>query len=92
MQILFVWTGIVLLIAVIAAVVGFTGVAPGASETARIVFYLILAFSVLLLLIGFIVVRKVTSFARGFGLNMSIGGLWGIISWVRLLRRGGLRR
>jgi uncharacterized membrane protein YtjA (UPF0391 family) len=94
MPILFVWTGIVLLIAVIAAVVGFTGVAPGASETARMVFYLILAFSLLLLLIGFIVVIKVTSFARGFGLNMSVGGLLGIMKWVQLLRMGrrGLRR
>jgi uncharacterized membrane protein YtjA (UPF0391 family) len=92
MHILFVWTGIVLSITVIAAAVGFTDVAPGASETARMVLYLILALSLLLLLIGFIVVRKVTSFARGFGLNMSIGGLWGMIRWVRLLRRGGLRR
>jgi uncharacterized membrane protein YtjA (UPF0391 family) len=92
MPLLFVWSGIVLLIAVIAAVVGFTDVTPGASATARIVFYLILALSLLLLLIGAIVVRKVTSFARGFGLNMSIGGLWALIRWVRLLRRGGLRR
>ena len=94
MHILFVWTGIVLLTAVIAAVVSFTGVAPGASDTARIVFYLILALSLLLLLIGFIVVRKVTSFARGFGIKMSVGGIWGIIKWVQLLRMGrrGFRR
>lgn len=94
MYILVVWTGIAILSAITAAVVGFTDMAPGASETARIVFYLILAFSLLLLLIGFIVVRKVTSFARGFGLNMSVGGLWGIMKWVQLLRMGrrGLRR
>ncbi len=93
MHIVFVWTGIVLLIAVIAAVVGFTDMAPGVSETARIVFYLILALSLLLLLIGFIVVKKVASFARGFGLKMSIGGLWGMLKWVQLLRkgRGGFR-
>jgi uncharacterized membrane protein YtjA (UPF0391 family) len=91
---LFVWTGIVLLIAIIAAAVGFTDVAPGASETARIVFYLIFALSLLLLLIGFIVVRKVTSFARGFGINMSVGGLLGMMKWVQLLRMGrrGFRR
>ena len=92
MPLLFVWSGIVLLIAVIAAVVGFTDVAPGASATARIVFYLILALSLLLLLIGAIVVRKVTALARSFGLNMSVGGLWALIRWVRLLRRGGFRR
>ena len=92
MQIVFVWSGIVLLVAVVAAVVGFTGVAPEASEAARMVVYLSLALSLLLLLIGSIVVRKVTSFARGFGLNMTIGGLWGIIRWVRLLRRGRLGR
>ena len=91
---LFVWTGIVLLIAVISAAVGFTDVAPDASQTARIVFYLILALSLLLVLIGFIVVRKITSFARGFGLKMSVGGLMGMMKWIQLLRkaRGGFRR
>ena len=69
MPILFVWTGIAILIAIITAVVGFTDVAPGASEMARIVFYLILTLALLIPLIGFIVFRKVTSVARGFGLN-----------------------
>ena len=36
---------------------------------ARIVFYLILTLALLIPLIGFIVFRKVTSVARGFGLN-----------------------
>jgi uncharacterized membrane protein YtjA (UPF0391 family) len=91
---LFVWAGIALVIAITAAVVGFTHMAPGASEEARMVFYLILALSLLLLLIGFIVVRKVTSFARGFGINLSVGGLLGMMKWVQLLRMGrrGFRR
>ncbi len=94
MYILFGWAGIAFLIAITAAVVGFTDLAPGAAETARMVFYLIFVLSLLLLLIGFIVVRKVTAFARGFGINVSLGGLLGMMKWVQLLRMGrrGFRR
>ncbi len=85
---------LVFVVAIITAVLGFTDVAPTASEGARVVLYLILALCLLLLLIGFIVIRKVTSFARGFGLNVSVAGLWGLMKWVQLLRkgRGGFRR
>jgi len=88
MYMLFVWTGIVLLTAIIAAAVGFTDVAPGAAEMARVVFYVILVLSLFVLVIGFIVVRKVTSFTRGFGINIGIGGLLGIMKWVQFLRKG----
>lgn len=84
----FVWAAILVLIAIIAAAFGFIDIAPGASEVARIVFYLILALFVLLLVTGFIVVRKVTSFARGFGINLSWAGLLGIMRWVQFLRKG----
>ncbi len=90
----FVWTAIVFLIAIIAGALGFTDIAPDASEIARIVFYLLLVLFLSLLIIGFIVVRKVTSFARGFGINVSWGTLLGIMRVVQLLRkgRGGGRR
>lgn len=45
MYILFGWAGIAFLIAITAAVVGFTDSAPGAAETARMVFYLIFVLS-----------------------------------------------
>ncbi|MBA3753350.1 MAG: DUF1328 domain-containing protein [Nitrospira sp.] len=90
----FVWAVILFLIASLAAAFGFTDIAPGASEVARIVFYLILALFLLLLVTGFIVVRKVTSFARGFGISVSWGRLLGIMKWVQLLRKrlGRFRR
>lgn len=94
MHMLLVWPAILILIAVLAAVFGFTDVAPAASEVARIVFYLIVAIVVLLLVIGLLLFKKVTSFARGFGINMSWAGLLGIIEWVQRFRkgRGGFRR
>ena len=94
MHIVFTWAAILVLMAFIAAGIGFTHIAPAASEAARIVFYLLVALFLLLLGIGFIVVRKVNSFARGFGLRVSMGGLFGMWKWVQLLRKGrtGFRR
>ena len=84
----FIWAAILFLIAIVAAAFGFTDIFPEASEIARIVFYLILALSLLLLVTGLIVVKKVTSLARGFGIHMSWAGLLGIIRWVQFLRKG----
>ena len=94
MHMFFVWTAIVFLIAIIAGALGFTERRAGCFRGARMVFYLLLALFLLLLIIGFIVVRKVTSFARGFGINVSWGTLLGIMRFVQLLRkgRGGGRR
>jgi uncharacterized membrane protein YtjA (UPF0391 family) len=86
------WPAIVSLIAIISAILGFTDLVPAASESARLVFYLVLALAVLLLVIGFLVIGKLKSFARGFGINVSWTVLLGLIRWVRMLRNGRFRR
>ena len=84
----FLWAAIIFLLAIVAAAIGFTDMAPGASQIARIAFYLVLALAGLFSVIAFILLRKITSLARGFGLNMSWAGLLGIIRWIQFLRRG----
>ncbi|MDR4493498.1 MAG: DUF1328 domain-containing protein [Nitrospirales bacterium] len=54
------WSAIFLVIALIAAVFGFTGVAEGAAEIAKILFYLFLGLCGLLLFIGIVVYKKIT--------------------------------
>ena len=46
------WTITFLVIALIAAVFGFTGIAAGAAEIAKIIFYIFLAFLVISLIAG----------------------------------------
>lgn len=55
------WAAIFFVIALIAAAFGFTGIAAGATEIAKILFYLFLAIFIILLIAGVIVGRKVTS-------------------------------
>jgi len=84
----FLWAAIVFLIALVAAAFGFTAISSGTSEVARILFYILLAIFLLLLVAGLIVVRKVNSFARGLGINVSWRWLLGIIRYALLLRKG----
>ena len=88
-----VWPAIVVLIAILAAVIGFTDIAPTASEGARVTFYLIVALVMLLLVTGLLLLQKATSFARGFGINVSARAVLGVWKWVQFLRKGrGMRR
>ena len=93
MHVIYAGAAILLLMVLVAAGVAFTDISPAASQVARVAFYLLLALFVLLIAIGFIVVRKVTSLARGFGMNVSLGGLLAMWKWIQLLRKGrGLGR
>lgn len=74
----FMWAVIFFLIALVAAAFGFTDISAGASEVARIPFYISMAIFLLLVISGQLLYRKVTSFARGSGLNDN---------WKGLLRR-----
>jgi uncharacterized membrane protein YtjA (UPF0391 family) len=55
------WAAIFFVIALIAAAFGFTGIAAGATEIAKILFYLFLVIFIILLIAGVIVGRKVAS-------------------------------
>jgi uncharacterized membrane protein YtjA (UPF0391 family) len=61
----FMWAAIFFVIAMVAAAFGFTDIAAGASEVARILFYISLAIFLLLLISGLFIFRKVKSFASG---------------------------
>jgi len=74
----FMWAAIFFLIALVAAAFGFTDISAGASEVARILFYISMAIFLLLVISGWVLYRKVTSFARGLGFNDH---------WKGLLRR-----
>ena len=55
------WAAIFFVIAMIAAAFGFTGVAEGATEIAKILFYIFLAIFVLCLIAGLVLAGKVKS-------------------------------
>ncbi len=54
------WAAIFFIISMIAALFGFTGIAAGAAEIAKILFYLALIIFVVLLVAGLIVGSKIT--------------------------------
>jgi uncharacterized membrane protein YtjA (UPF0391 family) len=54
------WAAIFLVIALIAAVFGFAGVAEGAADIAKVLFYIFLGICVVLVIIGLVVYRKIT--------------------------------
>ena len=56
------WAAIFFIIAIVAAAFGFTGVAEGATEVAKILFYIFLVLFVVVLVAGLIVGAKVKSF------------------------------
>ncbi len=55
------WAAIFFLIAMVAAAFGFTGVAEGATEVAKILFYIFLAIFVVVLVAGLVVGGKLKS-------------------------------
>jgi uncharacterized membrane protein YtjA (UPF0391 family) len=55
------WAAIFFIIAMVAAAFGFTGVAEGATEVAKILFYIFLAMFVIVLAAGLIVAGKLKS-------------------------------
>jgi uncharacterized membrane protein YtjA (UPF0391 family) len=59
------WAAIFFLIAIVAAAFGFTGIAEGATEVAKILFYIFLAIFVVLLIAGLIFAEKVKSSLTG---------------------------
>lgn len=71
----FMWAAIFSLIALVAGAFGFTDISAGASEVARILFYISLAIFLLLLMSGWLLYRKAASFARGLGFNDKRRGL-----------------
>ncbi|MCC2642589.1 MAG: hypothetical protein K0S45_3002 [Nitrospira sp.] len=55
------WAAIFFVIAMVAAAFGFTGIAEGATEVAKILFYIFLAIFVTFLIAGLVLARKITS-------------------------------
>lgn len=55
------WAAIFFVIALVAAAFGFTGIAEGAADIAKVLFYIFLAVFVVLVAAGWWVARKVTS-------------------------------
>ncbi len=54
------WAAIFFVIALVAAVLGFSGVAAGAANIASFLFYLFLGVCLIFLVIGIVLVNKVT--------------------------------
>ncbi|MDF2449789.1 MAG: hypothetical protein K0R26_2293 [Bacteroidota bacterium] len=52
------WTAIFFVIAIIAAVFGFTGIAEGAASIAKTIFFFFLALVVITAILGFTVFKK----------------------------------
>jgi uncharacterized membrane protein YtjA (UPF0391 family) len=55
------WAAIFLIIALIAAAFGFTGVAEGATEIAKVLFYIFLAMCLIFLVAGVVLAERVKS-------------------------------
>lgn len=53
------WAGIFFVIALIAAAFGFTGIAEGAADIAKVLFYIFLALFAIVLIAGLAAMRKV---------------------------------
>jgi uncharacterized membrane protein YtjA (UPF0391 family) len=54
------WAVIFLIVAIVAAVFGFGGIAAGAASIAKILFYLFLAGFVIMLVLGVVAARKIS--------------------------------
>ena len=54
------WSVIFLIIALIAAGLGFSGIAEGAADIAEVLFFLFLAVCLIFLVIGIFMIRKLT--------------------------------
>lgn len=54
------WAAIFFIIAIVAALFGFTGIAAGAAEIAKILFYIAVAIFVIFLLMGLFAGSKIT--------------------------------
>lgn len=54
------WAAIFFVIALIAAGLGFSGIAAGAADVAEFLFYLFLGVCLIFLIVGIFLVRKVT--------------------------------
>jgi uncharacterized membrane protein YtjA (UPF0391 family) len=52
------WTAIFLLIAIVAAIFGFTGIAEGAASIAKIIFFAFLVLVIVSLVLGFTIFKK----------------------------------
>jgi uncharacterized membrane protein YtjA (UPF0391 family) len=52
------WTAVFLLIAIVAAIFGFTGIAQDAAAIAKIIFYIFLFLVALSLILGFTITKK----------------------------------
>jgi uncharacterized membrane protein YtjA (UPF0391 family) len=55
------WALIFFVVALVAAAFGFTGIAAGAAEIAKVLFYLFLAIFVILLIAGLVIGNKIVS-------------------------------
>jgi uncharacterized membrane protein YtjA (UPF0391 family) len=55
------WAAIFLVIALIAAAFGFTGVAEGATDIAKVLFYIFLAMCLIFLVAGVVLAERVKS-------------------------------
>ncbi len=55
------WAVIFFVVSLIAAVFGFTGIAAGAAEIAKVLFYLFLAIFVILLIAGLVIGGRIVS-------------------------------
>jgi uncharacterized membrane protein YtjA (UPF0391 family) len=55
------WSFIFLLIAIIAGIFGFTGVAEGAASIAQILFFIFLSVWIIMLVLGITIFKKVSS-------------------------------
>jgi uncharacterized membrane protein YtjA (UPF0391 family) len=52
------WSFLFLVIAIIAAIFGFTGIAQGAAEIAKILFFIFLAIWLIVLVLGFTIFKS----------------------------------
>ncbi|MEX5218848.1 MAG: DUF1328 domain-containing protein [Nitrospiraceae bacterium] len=55
------WAAIFFVIALVAAAFGFTGVAEGAADVAKVLFYLFLAICIIFLIAGVVLAQRVRS-------------------------------
>jgi uncharacterized membrane protein YtjA (UPF0391 family) len=55
------WAAIFFVIALVAAAFGFTGIAEGAADVAKILFYIFLIVCAAFLIAGVVLARKITS-------------------------------
>jgi uncharacterized membrane protein YtjA (UPF0391 family) len=55
------WAAIFFVISIVAALLGFGGIAEGAAEIAKVLFYIFLAVFVTLLVLGLVAAKKITS-------------------------------